>query len=36
MNKDEIIKIYKFKLKELINHNKLYYIKSKPIVADSI
>ena len=35
MNKDEIIKIYKFKLKELINHNKLYYVKSKPIVADS-
>ena len=35
MNKDEIKKIYKFKLKELINHNKLYYIKSKPIVADS-
>ena len=35
MNKDEIIKIFNFKLKELINHNKLYYIKSKPIVADS-
>ncbi len=35
MNRDEIIKIYKFKLKELINHNKLYYVKSKPIVADS-
>ncbi len=35
MNKDEIIKIYNSKLKELTNHNKLYYNKSKPIISDS-
>ena len=35
MKKDEIIKNYNYKLKELINHNKLYYDKSKPIISDS-
>ncbi len=35
MKKDEIIKNYNYKLKELFNHNKLYYDKSKPIISDS-
>ena len=35
MKKGEIIKNYNYKLKELLNHNKLYYDKSKPIISDS-
>ena len=35
MKKDELTKIYNSKLKEFINHNKLYYNKSKPIISDS-
>ena len=35
MKKHEIIKNYNYKLKELFNHNKLYYDKSKPIISDS-
>ena len=35
MKKDELTKIYNSKLKELTNHNKLYYNKSKPIISDS-
>ena len=30
MNKDQIIKIYKSKIKEFNKHNKLYYDKSNP------
>ena len=35
MKKDDIIRNYNYKLKELFNHNKLYYDKSKPIISDS-
>ena len=34
MVKDKIINKYNSKLKELINHNKLYYNDSKPIITD--
>jgi len=34
MAKDKIKKKYNSKLNELINHNKLYYNESKPIVSD--
>ncbi len=35
MNKEDIKKKYKLKIKELNKHNKLYYDKSKPIISDS-
>ena len=35
MNKDQIIKIYKSKIKEFNKHNKLYYDKSNPKISDS-
>ena len=35
MNKDEIKKKYKLKLKEIKKHNKLYYEKSSPIISDA-
>ena len=35
MTKDDIKKIYTNKIKELNNHNNLYYEKSKPIISDA-
>ena len=35
MNKDQIIKIYRSKIKEFNKHNKLYYDKSNPKISDS-
>ena len=31
----DLKKIYRFKLKEYIKHNKLYYQKSRPKISDS-
>ena len=34
MSKNDVIKIYKSKLKDLLKHNKLYYRDSAPIISD--
>ena len=35
MNKDDLKKIYKKKIKEFKKHNKFYYDKSEPIISDT-
>ena len=35
MSKNDVIKIYKSKLKDLLKHNKLYYQDSAPIISDN-
>ena len=35
MSKNDVIKIYNSKLKDLLKHNKLYYQDSAPIISDN-
>ena len=35
MEKKKLIKLYKFKIKEINHHNFLYYEKSEPELSDS-